>query len=46
MFAVARLQRDVAAIVDVGAFKLRRIQHRAKNLSATEPATAAIGVMK
>jgi hypothetical protein len=32
MFAVGKMQRDVAAIVDVGALKLRRIQHRAKNL--------------
>ena len=31
MLPVAKMQRNVAAIVDIAAFKPRRIQHRAKN---------------
>jgi hypothetical protein len=32
MFAIGKMQRDVAAIVDVGALKLGAPQHRTKNL--------------
>jgi hypothetical protein len=32
MLAVAKVQRDVAAVVDIGVMQLRRAQHRAKNL--------------
>ena len=31
MFAVGQMQRDVAAIVDISALKLRLLQHRAEN---------------
>jgi hypothetical protein len=31
MFAVGKMQRDVAAIVDVSALKRRDLQHRAEN---------------
>src|SRR5258705_13273298 len=32
MFAVAQMQRDVAAIVDISLLKWRALQHRAENL--------------
>jgi hypothetical protein len=32
MLSLVKMQRDIAAIVDISAFKPRPIQHRAQNL--------------
>ena len=47
VFAVGKMQRDVAAIVDISAHRAARSSVIAPRISsATAPATAAIGVMK
>jgi len=46
VLALTKMQRDIAAVVDIGAIEMRCLGHRARISSATAPATAAIGVMK